>query len=148
MPEILKALSLHQPWAWAVVHGYKDVENRSWSTTHRGPLLIHASKRLDPEGFQFLWELGLHRVLPDDLPRGRLVGSVRVVDVVRRYPSEWAFRGAYQWVLRSPREFRTPPPLPRGAEAVHSERQPERTRAKAQRQAITRRMKPKVRRCL
>lgn len=54
MPEIPKALSLRQPWAWAVVHGYKDVENRSWSTKHRGPLLIHASKQLDPEGFRFL----------------------------------------------------------------------------------------------
>src|SRR5688500_18129278 len=110
MAQVLKALSLRQPWAWAVVHGYKDVENRSWSTAHRGPLLIHASARLDPEGFRFLWQLGLHRVLPDDLAQGRLIGSVRVVDVVRGYPSGWALRGAYQWVLRSPREFRTPLP--------------------------------------
>ena len=26
----MKALSLRQPFAWAVIHGGKDVENRSW----------------------------------------------------------------------------------------------------------------------
>ncbi len=31
-----RALSLKQPWAWLVVKGYKDIENRSWSTNHRG----------------------------------------------------------------------------------------------------------------
>ncbi len=39
----LRVLSLRQPWAWLIVNGYKDIENRSWRTNHRGPLLIHAS---------------------------------------------------------------------------------------------------------
>jgi hypothetical protein len=26
-----KALSIRQPWAWAIVEDFKDVENRSWS---------------------------------------------------------------------------------------------------------------------
>jgi len=30
-------------WAWLVVNGYKDIENRSCRTNHRGPLLIDAS---------------------------------------------------------------------------------------------------------
>jgi len=38
-----RALSVWQPWAWLLCH-YKDVENRSWKTKYRGPLLIHASK--------------------------------------------------------------------------------------------------------
>jgi ASCH domain-containing protein len=42
--EELPALSLRQPWAWLVVNGYKDIENRSWRTNHHGPLVIHASK--------------------------------------------------------------------------------------------------------
>jgi hypothetical protein len=40
--ESLRTLSLRQPWG-LVVNGYKDIENRSWRTNHRGPLLIHAS---------------------------------------------------------------------------------------------------------
>ena len=44
----MKAISIRQPWAWLVVHGYKDVDNRTWATKHRGPILIHAGKALDP----------------------------------------------------------------------------------------------------
>jgi len=43
----LRALSLWQPWAWLVVHGLKDVENRSWQTNYRGPLVIQAGLRWD-----------------------------------------------------------------------------------------------------
>jgi hypothetical protein len=40
----MKALSIRQPWAWLIVNGYKDIENRSWATKFRGPVLIHAAK--------------------------------------------------------------------------------------------------------
>ena len=40
----MKALSVCQPWAWAIVHGIKKVENRWRPTRHRGPLVIHASR--------------------------------------------------------------------------------------------------------
>lgn len=47
----MKVISLWQPWASLIVMGYKEYETRSWSTKHRGPLIIHASKykKLDPE---------------------------------------------------------------------------------------------------
>lgn len=41
----MKALSVRQPWAWLIVNGFKDIENRSWNTKHRGPVLIHASSK-------------------------------------------------------------------------------------------------------
>lgn len=88
---------------------------------------------------RFLWE-GLHRLLPDDLPRGRLIGIVRVADVARGYPSEWAFQGAYQWVLRSPREFWTPLPC-RGGQKLFTPNVNQRAWGQAQRHAIRRRMK-------
>jgi activating signal cointegrator 1 len=40
----MKALSLWQPWATLIVLGEKRFETRSWSTSYRGPLLIHAAK--------------------------------------------------------------------------------------------------------
>ena len=46
----MKALSIMQPWAWLIANGHKDIENRSWPTRYRGPVLIHAGKRED-EGF-------------------------------------------------------------------------------------------------
>lgn len=42
---IVKAITLHQPWASLVVHDYKRWETRSWSTSYRGWLAIHAAKR-------------------------------------------------------------------------------------------------------
>ena len=38
----LKAISIRQPWAWLIVNGYKDVENRVWFAKLRGRVLIHA----------------------------------------------------------------------------------------------------------
>ena len=37
------AISVHQPWAWAIVAGHKIIENRTWAVRHRGPIAIHAS---------------------------------------------------------------------------------------------------------
>ncbi len=39
----MKALTVRQPWAWALMEGGKDIENRKWATTYRGPLAIHAA---------------------------------------------------------------------------------------------------------
>ncbi|MDQ3956521.1 MAG: ASCH domain-containing protein [Actinomycetota bacterium] len=108
----MKALSVKQPWAWTIAAGYKNVENRSRRTNFRGGLLIHAGAELDPAGFQFLWEMGLYKALPADLPRGGLVGMVEVVDCVRGYESEWALPGQWHWVLAHPREFRNVLPCP------------------------------------
>ncbi len=41
----MQALSVRQPWAWLIVAGYKDVENRGWATKYRGRILIHAGRR-------------------------------------------------------------------------------------------------------
>lgn len=47
----MKTLTIRQPFAHCVALGVKAVENRSWPTSHRGPLAIHAGRqwaRLDP----------------------------------------------------------------------------------------------------
>lgn len=43
----MKALTLKQPWAGMVANGTKTIETRTWSTSYRGPLAIHASQ---PDG--------------------------------------------------------------------------------------------------
>ena len=82
----MKVLSVRQPWAYLIVAGYKDIENRTWYTGHRGSLLIHASKGVDPENFMpkqraYIESAGI--VIPDsiDLPRGAIVGSVNLTNV-------------------------------------------------------------------
>jgi hypothetical protein len=108
MTEPLKAITVRQPWAWAIIMGYKDVVNRANRTERRGPLLIHAGLQVDPRGFQFLWELGLHKKLPDDLPLEALIGEVRLSDCRRGYNTAWARPGKWQWIFTSPKEFKSP----------------------------------------
>ena len=42
----MKALSIRQPWAAAIVQLGKNIENRTWATRFRGPILIHAAKTI------------------------------------------------------------------------------------------------------
>lgn len=39
----MKAITLTQPWATLVAIGAKQIETRSWATSYRGPLAIHAA---------------------------------------------------------------------------------------------------------
>lgn len=42
----MKALSLWQPWASLWAAGRKTYETRHWATSYRGPLVIHAAKKI------------------------------------------------------------------------------------------------------
>lgn len=93
----MKALSVQQPWADLIIRG-KDVENRTWSTNYRGPLLIHAGATLrngpiikKAYGPDHEWELG------------GIVGIVDLVDCVKGHESPWAQPNAWHWVVKNPR---------------------------------------------
>lgn len=45
----LRALTIHQPYAWAIAAGLKPVENRTWMTYHQGPIAIHAGVGAGPK---------------------------------------------------------------------------------------------------
>ncbi|MDQ5815400.1 MAG: ASCH domain-containing protein [Actinomycetota bacterium] len=135
-----RALTVAQPWAWAIVQGFKDVENRAWRTSHRGRLLVHAGNKVDPDGFLALWEMGLYRRLPETLPQGRLVGSVELVDIVSGYPSNWAARGAWHWLFRRAREFLSPIPC-RGGQKLFIPDVSHRALGQANRHAIRHRQR-------
>ncbi len=93
----LRALSLKQPWALLVVNDYKDIENRSWRTNHRGPLLIHASSSNTLLTLDFKDEIkrvyGV--VLPYDVEIGGIVGIVDVVDCVKQHSSKRKFKDSW-----------------------------------------------------
>ena len=86
MLAIDRAISIHQPWAWLIARGYKVVENRSWKTNFRGPLLIQASsseREITEENEQILLESHPHIVndLDSDL-RLFFGAAIGVVDIV------------------------------------------------------------------
>ena len=126
----MPALSIRQPWAWLITHGYKDVENRTWSTPYRGPLLIHASKSKPAETYRecqgFIDRQGINLELPplEHLEIGGIVGECTLIDIVTHSPSKWAMAGQYHLVLGNARSldfrplkgqqglFRVPAPAP------------------------------------
>ncbi len=104
----MKALSIQQPWAWLIIHGGKDIENRTWVSTHTGPLLIHASKsggnRADYDWVEnWIAEKGLEVELPwyTNLQRGGFIGQVEMEGCVRESDSPW-FMGPVGFVLKNP----------------------------------------------
>lgn len=50
----MRVLTVRQPWAWAIIHGGKDVENRVRNIAggYRGPVAIHAGLDDDVEAFR------------------------------------------------------------------------------------------------
>jgi len=104
------ALSIRQPWAWMIVHGWKDVENRDWPTRFRGRFLVHASKGMTRDEYdegQLLARAirGMDAILPRaaELHRGGIIGSVELVDCLTydTASSEW-FVGNFGFLLARP----------------------------------------------
>jgi hypothetical protein len=101
----MKALSIRQPWAWLIVNGLKDIENRTWSSKFRGAFYVHASQKLDGSREErealcvWVWErFGVLLPADDELPVGGIVGSAHVVGVVEYSRSPW-FKGPIGLVL-------------------------------------------------
>jgi len=106
------ALSIRQPWCWAILFAGKNVENSNWPTRVRGRVLIHASRGMTfrewEDGFDTArrashlgrQEIGLRFPQHKHLERAGIVGEVEIVDCVEESDSPW-FSGRYGFVLRN-----------------------------------------------
>lgn len=126
----MKALTVDQPWASMIAHEIKLIETRSWPTSYRGPLAIHASNNRTPGGF-----LGFEHIIRSEpflgalkakefdrwwnapfFPRGAVLAVVELYDV--RPTEEIADSvpmnelhfgnfspGRYAWLLRNVERF-------------------------------------------
>ena len=111
----IRAISIRQPWAWLVVNGYKDIENRTWKTSYRGWIYVQAGRSVAHDDFRqakaIIAKVRAHDParLPEALPsptwatfrdtlRGGFVGAVEILDCVERSDSPW-FVGSFGFVL-------------------------------------------------
>jgi hypothetical protein len=105
----MKALTIRQPWAGAIVHQTKRVENRTWklpASMHGARILIHAGAQLDRDAKIYGPNLGVY---------GAIVGAATITGChydTGRQPccSEWAFTGTYHWELADVTALPTPVP--------------------------------------
>lgn len=94
-----RVLTLKQPWAWAIVCGGKTIENRVWPTSYRGRLYIHAGKSYERNGEQYIESLGIS--VPDNLPRGGIVGHCELIACGSFPENPWAMEDQFHWLLRN-----------------------------------------------
>lgn len=118
----MKAITIKQPWASLIVHGIKNIENRTWSCPKKylgQRVLIHSSgKPLNYDNFydsiltnEQLLALPENKEWKDfSFCTGSIIGSIEIVDCVQYHSSIWAEKKVYNWVLANPILF--PEPIP------------------------------------
>lgn len=97
----MKAITIKQPWASLIVHGIKDIENRTWACPKKyigKRVLIHASKakakslkfQLTDEQIRCVYDYFNGDIPLLIEPKGAIIGSVEIVDCVVNHLSTWA----------------------------------------------------------
>lgn len=103
-----RALSIRQPWAWAILNAGKDIENRPRRFHYRGPICIHASKASGAIEFmqacQDIVAITASKHEPPKLAqpidRGGIIGTAEIVDCIEASDSPW-WIGPFGLVLRN-----------------------------------------------
>ena len=129
----MKAMTIKPPWSWAISHGPKRIENRTWERSFRGPLAIHAGKGWDYWGEEspLVWEAwrkagwDVYSLDPNHhaMTLGAVVALADVVDICSKSVGQsswddrlvcgcgkWAARGQYHWKLENVRPLAEPVP--------------------------------------
>lgn len=109
----LPTLSVRQPWAWLIVNGHKDIENRTRKTKVRGRILIHASKTIDKAADKAFREAGWP--MPEQYELGGIVGETELYHVIadkdlagRKPDSRW-YEGPVGYCLRNSKPLKFQP---------------------------------------
>ncbi|CAN7992698.1 unnamed protein product [Ixodes hexagonus] len=117
------ALSVHQPYASLLVAGIKKHEGRSWYTTYRGRLWIHAAAK-PPTSEDISTVVGIFQKItqgqsvrfPEQYPTGCLLGCVNLIDCLpqdtyrEQYPFGECF-SPYVYICEEPQELQVKFPM-------------------------------------
>ena len=109
----MRALTIRQPWAWAILHAGKRIENRTWKPPEwaMGTLLaIHAGGVLEEEGVAWLKDHGIE--VPSNIPRAAIVGTARIAGVIEKPVSDIWWHGPVGWLLDEVTPLSEPLPCP------------------------------------
>lgn len=82
----MKTLTLIQPWATLIALEEKTIETRSWPTNYRGPLAIHAGKKVDKNVFNLPFYKEVferYQITPDNIITSAIICTCDLTDVER-----------------------------------------------------------------
>lgn len=117
---VIKAITVHQPWASLIAAGLKEYETRSWETGYRGLIAIHAGKTKPKLNYA---DFGFEDDEPDPMPLGAVVAVAKLVNctltsqlldedkisIVESEMGNWS-KGRYGWQLKILKRFDEPIP--------------------------------------
>ncbi|GAA2780603.1 hypothetical protein [Kitasatospora aburaviensis] len=109
----LPALTIRQPWLAAILAGDKQVENRSWPTRHRGPVVLHAARALARDGQTDPHVRAvLARPGAPTLTTGALAATANITDCHRDTGCcrPWGLPGLWHWTLTDVQALADPIP--------------------------------------
>lgn len=126
--KLMKCLSLHQPQATLMALGLKKIETRCWKTSYRGPLVIHAAKKIELRpNLAIQFAIQKAGFLPQDLPQGVLLCIGELIEcrkiTLHNRPEmpELAFGnytpGRYMWIFKDMSKLIEPIPY-RGMQRI------------------------------
>ena len=72
----MKVITIKQPFASLIAEGYKEYEFRSWKSSYRGELYIHAGLGIDKEAMKRFEYLNL------EYPKGQIIAKCKMTDCV------------------------------------------------------------------
>ena len=112
LPNNLVAITVYQPWGWAIFNAGKDIENRPYATLVRGRVAIHTAQRgtqvryvqakdYIKAAYSISHSESLHVPERDSVIKGAIIGLVDIVDCVNYHSSPW-FMGGYGYLLANP----------------------------------------------
>ncbi len=107
----MKTLAIRQPWISLIAEGDKTIEVRSWTTHHRGPLLLVASGKplkVDCDGEIYTLPAGC-QVCIVDLVNVRPLTAADLVAACLDDVPDFDIAGLYAWELRQPRDVEEVP---------------------------------------
>lgn len=107
---------IHEPYAWFILNGHKDIENRSRKIAdkwlgQRVAVFVSKTKLTQKAFEEFVEEckeLGIKKYpkTRHDFQYGGIVGSVIVTDIVENSKSRWAIKGYKHFLLKSPKKMK------------------------------------------
>lgn len=72
----MKVITIKQPFATLIAEGLKEYEFRTWKTSYRGEILIHAGKGVDKKAMERFKYLNL------EYPSGCIIAKATITDCV------------------------------------------------------------------
>lgn len=72
----MKVITIKQPYASLIREGYKRFEFRTWKTSYRGKIYIHAGLGVDKEAMKRVENLNL------EYPQGEMIAEAEITDCI------------------------------------------------------------------